>query len=234
MPKIQRHNICVPESILTSDGEVQTILLDERYTPYTSQKPKIENLCGSFCEYTSTNGLEGVVKLTQTCLGRQKEIFHLHGNVTIYQGKAAFMAVRGIEGLQKLSNALNLSSAHNIVHMAVLSGRIGTRVQVAESGLLESNLSQHNEWIRIEGRMYEHTNTVRLRVRKFEGPVFFLPEETRPDNNDWMVTGKGMVIIRLTWRRLSWTREAEDACLTMCTRAVEWLKGHAGRGTSET
>jgi hypothetical protein len=126
----QRHKICVPESILMSDGGVQTILLDERYTPYTAHQPKIENLCGSFREYTSTKGLEGVVKHTQTCLGKQKELFHLHGNVTIYQGKAAFMAVRGIDGLEKLSRALNLSSPDNVVHMAVLSGRIGARVQV--------------------------------------------------------------------------------------------------------
>lgn len=223
-PKHLRHNICVPESILMSDGGVKTIMLDERYTPYTSQKPKIENLCGSFREYTPTNGLEGVVKSTQTCLGRQKELFHLHGNVTIYQGKAAFMAVRGVDGLAKLSRALNLSSAENVVHMAVLSGRIGSRVHVAESGLLETNLAYHSQWIRVEGRMYEYTNTVRLRVLKFEGPVFYLPEAFRPDNNDWMVTGKGMVITRLTWRRLSWTREAEEACLAMCARAIEWLR----------
>lgn len=207
-----------------SDGEVKTIMLDERYTPYASQNPKIENLCGSFREYTSTHGLEGVIKSTQTCLGRQKELFHLHGNVTIYQGKAAFMAVRGMSGLEKLSRALNLSSAENIVHMAVLSGRIGSRVHVAESGLLETNLAYHSKWIRVEGRMYEYTNTVRLRVLKFEGPVFYLPEAIRPDNNDWMVTGKGIIIIRLTWRSLSWSRENEEACLAMCTRAVEWLK----------
>jgi hypothetical protein len=130
MPKLQRTNICVPEAILMSDGGVKTILLDERYTPYTPKKPKIENLCGSFREYTSLAGLEGVVKTTQSCLGRQKELFNIHGNVSVYQGKAAFMAVRCFEGLTKLSRALNLSSEDNVVHMAVLSGRIGSRVQV--------------------------------------------------------------------------------------------------------
>ena len=75
--------------------------------------------------------------------------------------------------------------------------------------------------------MYEHTNTVRLKVKKFEGSIFHLPEEFRPDNNDWMVTGKGMVITRLTWRRLPWTHEAEQACLSMCIRVVDWLKVQA-------
>jgi hypothetical protein len=114
-----RHNICVPESVLMSDGCVQTVLLDERYTPYTAHKPRIENLCGSFREYTSTSGLEGVLKNTHTCLGRQRELYHLHGNVSIYQWKAAFMAVQGIHGLECLSRALKLSSSDNVVHMAV-------------------------------------------------------------------------------------------------------------------
>ncbi len=109
----------------------------------------------------------------------------------------------------------------------VILMRMMMMMQVSESGLLETNLSRYKEWIRVEGRMYEHTNTVRLRVKKFEGPVFSLPPEFKPDNNDWMVTGKGMVITRLTWKGLSWTREAEDACLAMCTRVVEWLKARS-------
>ncbi len=100
-------------------------------------------------------------------------------------------------------------------------------MQVSESGLLETNLTRFGEWIRVEGRMYEHTNTVRLRVKKFEGPVFGLPPEFRPDNNDWMVTGKGMVITRLTWKGLEWSQEAEDACLAMCARVIEWLKARS-------
>lgn len=213
-----------------SDGGVQTILLDERYTPYSAHKPRIENLCGSFRECASTKGLEGVVKTARTCLGMQKEMYHLHGNVSVYQWKAAFMAVQGMKGLEKLSRALHLASAKNVVHMAVLSGRIGNRVQVSESGLLETSLLRFNDWIRVEGRMYEHTNTVRFRVKRFEGTVFSLPPEFHPDNNDWMVTGKGMVITRLTWKGLAWTQEAENACLAMCTRVVEWLKTRSSDG----
>ncbi len=40
-----------------------------------------------------------------------------------------------------------------------------------------------------------------------------------------MVTGKGMVIIRLIWQRMAWDREAETACLAMCDLVTEWLRG---------
>ena len=45
-----------------------------------------------------------------------------------------------------------------------------------------------------------------------------------PDSNDWTVTGKGMVISRLVWKNLAWTREAEAACLALCNSVTDWLQ----------
>ena len=53
---------------------------------------------------------------------------------------------------------------------------------------------------------------------------FFMPLACRPDNNDWTVTGKGMVIIRLIWKNLEWTQEVEDSCLTLCNDVTDWLQ----------
>jgi hypothetical protein len=50
MPKRALRNLCVPESVLLSHGEVKTILLDERYAPFAGQGARLENLCGSFTE----------------------------------------------------------------------------------------------------------------------------------------------------------------------------------------
>lgn len=227
MPKVHKRHLCVQESILLSSGEVDTVLLDERYEPYTKQGTRIENLCGTFTEYVSTVGLERVVRR----IGTQREVFHLHGNVVINQGKGAFMGVRGVRGLERLAEALNLSSAGNIVHMAVLTTKLGKRVQVSANGLLETNLERHSEHLRVEGRLYEHTNAVRFTLTKFEAPQFRIPKEMQPDNNDWMVTGKGMVITRFSWRtlpqeqrRLAWNSETEAACLSLCERATEWIR----------
>jgi hypothetical protein len=228
MPKHHEREHCIPESILLVSGDVNTILLDERYSPYARQTARIENLCGTFTEYVSTVGLERVMRRT----GTQREMFHLQGNVVVNQGKGAFMGVRGIQGLERLARVLHLSSAANVVHMAVLTTKLGKRVQVSSRGLLETNLERHSEHLRVEGRLYEHTNTVRFTLTKFEAPQFRISKELQPDNNDWMVTGKGMVIIRFSWRtldeerrRLVWTREAEAACLSLCERATEWIRG---------
>ena len=56
-----------------------------------------------------------------------------------------------------------------------------------------------------------------------DGP-FKMPAELQPDKNDWTVTGKGMVIIRLVWKGMPWTRETETACLGLCESMTEWLQ----------
>lgn len=218
---------CVPESILCSSGGVRTILLDERYAPYDRRAARIENLCGNFTEYICMTPLKSVTKGT----GTQKEVFHLHGNVVVNQGRGAFMGARGMHGIERLARALHLSSAGNVVHMAVLTTKLGRRAQVSSNGLLETNLERYSEHLRVEGRMYEHTNAVRFTIVKFEAPQFRMPREMQPDNNDWMVTGKGMIIIRFSWRGpeegrkgLAWTRETEAACLGLCERVAEWLR----------
>jgi hypothetical protein len=74
------------------------------------------------------------------------------------------------------------------------------------------------------GRIYEHTNSVGFSLLRFDKLPFFLPLAYWPESNDWTVTGKGMVIIRLVWRGLAWTREAEEACLGLCTSVNDWLQ----------
>lgn len=98
MPRHNRRAQSVPESILMPTGGVETILLDERYSPYTRQGARIENLCGSFGEFVPVRGLERVTSRT----GTQRELFHLHGNVVVNQASKrkarddGFWAERGL------------------------------------------------------------------------------------------------------------------------------------------
>lgn len=158
--------MCVRERVLSSDGKEEVILLDERYTPYDCQRARIENLCGSFTEFVSSSGLECV-------LGRQagqRELYHLHGNVVLNQGRAAFLAVRGIDGLEGLARALRIQSSSNVVHMVVLTSKIGKRAQVSSAGLLETLLHQQRGHVRVVGRIYEQTNSVGFSLTRSSPP----------------------------------------------------------------
>lgn len=217
-----RHNPklnCVSESILLPCGNVETILLDERYAPYEKRGARIENLCGSFTEFVPTRGYESVLQQN----GSQREFYHVQGNVVVHQGKGTFMAVRGMGGLVKIARELRLSSPANTVHMAVITSKLGKRAQVTSAGLLETTLASHKNLVRIKGRIYEHTNSVCFSLQSFTQEPFKLAEAYVPTKNDWTVTGRGMLIIRLIWQRLEWSEEVERCCLGFCDRATEWL-----------
>lgn len=229
MPKRSRRSDVIPERVLLPDGEIQTIMLDERYAPYTSQAASIENLCGSFSEYVEGGDIMPVLITTHNRFGRQREVFNIHGNASIHFGKATFRGVRGAQGLEAMAKALALSNASNTVHMAVICGKIGKRVQVTSSGLLETILvNRFATNMRVIGRMYDHNNTVRLVVSRFEDgvetdhPVFRLPRRYWPCKNDWAVTGRGTVMARFTWkRRMEWTPECETEILAIFNRVME-------------
>lgn len=224
MPKRLERLACIAEAILKGDGNIETIMLDERYKPYCFQRARVENICGSFTERVECGNLKGALVDTQSQFGKQREVFNLHGNVTLNRaGKGSFMGVRGVMGIDKLASALQLSSAKNVVYMAVICGKIGKRVQVKSGGLLETKLlSKYMQNVRVEGRMYDHTNTVRMSVTQFsESPgVFHLPSQFRPERNDWIITGRGTVILRFTWKKIEWTTECEEACISLCNRVI--------------
>jgi len=242
MPRPSRFRLCIHERVLRPEGVVETILLDERYTPYEPQDARIENLCGSFLEYVHAQPLRHVVSRANG----HRELFHLHGNVTLSRGKASFLAVRGMHGLRSLSRTLQLSSPRNTVHMAVLTAKIGKRAQVSSGGMLETALLQRGTAVRVMGRIFEHTNSIGFSILRcprpsalllhappktdaagtprFNEPPFSLEPAFHPESNDWSVTGKGMVIIRLIWQGLEWSQAAEDGCTALCARVTDWLR----------
>jgi len=222
MPRRSNRIENVEECILVSPGKILTIMIDQRYAPYEPQRARVENLCGSFTTYVCVHGLSSVIQKTQNAFGRQHEMYHLHGNVSINQNKASFMGVRGMRSLEKLASALRLETPGNVVHMAVICVKLGKRVQVSQGGLIEDRVSRWVDHVRVMSRMLEYNNTLRFNITNFKG-VFSFRDEWRPDNNDWSVTGRGTLLVRLTWRKLKWTQEVEDACLDLCNRTAEWL-----------
>ena len=58
---------------------------------------------------------------------------------------------------------------------------------------------------------------------------FVLKELYQPLTNDWTVTGKGAVIIRMTWKSLEWDEAAENELIAMCNRVVKVVKACSDR-----
>lgn len=212
----------IRQAVLLSSGEISVVTLDERFAPHSQHPPRIENLCGYFTQYLDTRPFAPVLESRRSCFGQQQELYHLDGNVTVYQGRASFMGAQSTAGLERLAHTLRLEPGCFTVHMVVLCMKLGQRAHVACNGLLESNISRWTQHIRVHGRILEQANIVRFRILQFTNEFHF-PTELCPGNNDWAVTGRGTVLARMTWHRLPWDQATEDQILDLARRVGAWL-----------
>jgi hypothetical protein len=161
--------------------------------------------------------------------GRQFELFHLAGHVTVRSTpglprSVIFKGVKGVSGTRELVKDLFLQDqAIPLVHMGVMSCCLGVRLQTSHNCYLENKVNSCSDamqggWMRVECRSMDQCNVVRLAVARWH---HLLPEHLLPTSNDIVITHKGSVMHRMCWPGVEWTDENEQAVLDVCT----WVAG---------
>lgn len=169
---------------------------------------------------------------THSPFGRQHEMFHVDGHVTIrctpgLPRSMIFKGSRGVCGLTRLMRDLFLDDGRTVAlaHMGVVSSCMGLRLQTSECCYLENRIMEgfgalRGGWIAIETRAPDQCNMIRLSVRDWGN---FLPAHVAPTTNDLVITGRGSVVHRLAWAGLPWDGDVERELLAGCGRVVEAL-----------
>ena len=162
--------------------------------------------------------------------GRQSELFHAAGHVTVrctpgLPRSVIFKGVKGVAGTRELQEDLFLlqSGVLPLVHMGVVSSFLGKRLQTSQCCYLENKVnaqqgSMQGGWMRVEPRSMDQCNIVRLAVLRWPST---LPEHLVPVSNDIVVTGKGSVMHRMAWSGVHWTAENERSVLDVCDWVAE-------------
>ena len=188
--------------------------------------------------------LDSVCFRTDSPFGRQFELFHVAGHVTVRSTpglprSVIFKGVKGVPGTKELLRDLfldgmdDVDSVHKsaapsvlpLVHMGVMSCCIGERLQTNHGCYLENKVaagvgSMQGGWMRVEPRSMDQCNIVRLAVHRWHK---LLPEHLLPTSNDIVITGKGSVMHRMAWPGVVWTEENERAVLDVCTWVAEQI-----------
>lgn len=166
--------------------------------------------------------LESVCFHTSSPFGRQRELFHLGGHVTVrctpgLPRSMQFKGVRGLVFLRSLMRDLFLDELRVIplVHMGVVSSCLGVRLQTSACCYLENRVRERHGWLAVEARTPDQCNVVRLSVKDWSN---LLPVDLVPRHNDMVITGRGSVVHRLSWHDLVWDERAERAVLRACQR----------------
>ena len=186
--------------------------------------------------------LDSVCFRTDSPFGRQFELFHVAGHVTVRSTpglarSVIFKGVKGVSGTRELLRDLFLDgmdarrgidrapSVLPLVHMGVMSCCIGERLQTSHGCYLENKVSSgvgsmQGGWMRVEPRSMDQCNIVRLAVHHWHS---LLPEHLMPTSNDIVITGKGSVMHRMSWPGVVWTEENERVVLDVCTWVAEQI-----------
>ena len=183
--------------------------------------------------------LSSVCFKTNSPFGRQQELFHLEGHVTVRctPGLPRSMIFKGVKGVKSIANLTRdlfldeVGSQSNIpnipidrilplVHMGVVSSCMGMRLQTSQCCYLENRVLEGplSRWMAVEARTPDQCNIVRLSVTDWSG---LLPARIVPSGNDLVITGKGSVVHRLSWTGLPWDDDVETELLSACERVVE-------------
>lgn len=216
---------------LLQHGKVVQLELSMRYQPYPRKPVSLENLCGKFVHKVDSKKIKPVTVLNRTCMGWQHEVYNIHGNATFSKknkGNMVFKGCRNFKAIQKLGEDLNIPhepKVQTIIHMAVLSAHMGQLLDVSPMGLVEKIV----EDLGYRGyRSIDGTNAFKFSLNPQQWKM--VCKDEFPRSNDWTMTTRGSVVVRLTWDVCEWSQELEDSLLEMCNKQIEcitWNVNHA-------
>lgn len=178
---------------------------------------------------TIDHGLSSVCFRTDSPFGRQQEMFHLDGHITVWStpGLTKSMIFKGAKGAGSVANLMRdlFLDAHQtvpLVHMGVISSCMGMRLQTSQCCYLENRVlegfgAMNGNWMAVEARTPDQCNIVRLSVTNWTS---MLPAHLIPASNDIVITGKGSVVHRFSWAGLAWDAAVEQLLLGACERVV--------------
>jgi hypothetical protein len=159
-----------------------------------------------------------------TPFGAQNEVYHLNGHVTIRNvpglpKSVSFKGIRGFSAARELiSDMMYPEETTSVsVHMGVIGLNLGKRIQTSPGCYLENRVYDRLAFLNLGSRTIDTCNTVRLVVKNWD--QVGLDQKLRPLTNDLLITGKGSMMHRYTWKSMEWTQENEAKVLA----ATQWV-----------
>jgi hypothetical protein len=187
-------------------------------------QPLVKNLCGKFKTYfrEHPDHLPVLKKPRNAVFGRHKVMHHVHGTVSVYSGVAFFKGCCGYRGIAALSEDLFLEDPVCEVHMGVFKTYLGRHLQTCHGCYMERAVERRFRCIRVCQRLDEDCQAVKLQVLDFDpAELPHLAGSLAPTSLDIKVTNTGVVLLRFSWGRCTWTPDAEAAVLCFCS----WMAG---------
>lgn len=190
-------------------------------------QPLVKNLCGKFGTFMEGFASHRPVSSANATpyFGRHHLMYHLHGSVTVHRGLALFRGCAGMDSIRAIAADLYLESARCNVHMGVFKVCLGRRIATTHGCYMENRVAGRFKSIRVLHRLIDSSQSLKFRVDTFDpAELPYLTGRLVPSSVDITVNCTGVVMLRFSWSRCSWTDAAEAACLRFCGWVAEQLR----------
>jgi hypothetical protein len=201
-----------------TNGQIIEHVMGKRYKKYAFKECRMENICGHLLSNTYSPTVKRAAVKGTGCMGWQHDIYSIYGNgslMSLSSNNIFFKGCRNLQGLHSFAKDLGIGNYSNQVHMSVASGCLGMLIDVRNGGLVYNIL---RKMLLHPYYAADSTNTIRFR----KSPNIDLGGIC-PKTNDWVLTIRGCVIIRMTWDAQEWSQELEEKLVRYCQDEINLL-----------
>lgn len=197
------------------DGVSDILTMDCKDGSIPYQAITIDNMAGKFKDFLRCTDIHPLVFSTSHFVVKTKQIFHLHGTLTLHNQVVHFKGCRGLQSLQDVATDIGLIESDGFVYMALMTGNLGHPVDVRFGCYIERYFYSHMKpCIRPRIRIIDLHPVVYLETRQWDTSIMpDIPSHVRPVKAVCSISNRGTVIIRCTWKKLLWTLDTEHHVL---------------------
>ena len=120
--------------------KILLITLNKNYRMYPYRKCRVENLCGHLNNVVNKREIQKALVPTKTCMGHQEDLYSIYGNATIMRNTTERLFFKGcsnVKSIHAMASDIGVDQAQPVIHMAVISGCMGSLLDIRPAGLME-------------------------------------------------------------------------------------------------
>lgn len=193
--------------------------------PILPFKPmSIENVAGKFLDFFRMRDLDSVLFRSKRRVS--KHFYHIEGTVTMHQCQVHFKGCSGVKSMERLADDLGLLHARANVFMVLMTGLVGTWVDISNGCYLERGFQSEFEGCFVPRlRVSESCSTVILDMVQWHETKFPpVAKELRPTRMVVSVSNRGTVIVRFAWPSIGWNSKTEELFQTVGQWVLETVR----------
>ena len=198
------------------------------HPPIFSYKPvAIDNMTGHFVDMFCTRDMEAVTFSSQNRFQCKKQIFHLYGTLSVFKQVVHFKGCHSYDVITQIASDIGLRHGQCKVYMVLLTGVIGTLVDVQFGCYIERFFLHHFQTcIKPRIRIIDLHPVIYLELHSWDTAYLpDLPVEFQPKSIVITISNKGTVIFRVTWgRSITWSKVIEQCIVQACQWIMDKIK----------